>query len=69
MHHEVQAAEPAVHFLEHLRNLFIVGHVQRKDQRILKTGAELTDVFFQAFSLVGDRQSRPCIGGRLRDRP
>ena len=52
-----------------LRDLRVVGDVERKDQRIGEAGGQLADVFFEPFALIGQRDARARGRGRLRDRP
>jgi hypothetical protein len=64
MHEKIQSAKVAIDRGKHLGNLPVVGHIAGKKQRVCQLCGELSHVFFEPLTLIGDGKAR--ARGRCR---
>ena len=69
MHEEVEPAERLVDRRERLVDLLIARDVERKKQRVVQPGRQLSNVFFEALPLIRHSETSPRRRRRLRDGP
>jgi hypothetical protein len=69
MDEEVETAELVCDRRHHVGNLAIAGNVAGQHERVGQLGRELTHVFLEPLTLIGDGEPRPRGSGRARDRP